>query len=328
LAGDISKILNIFNEVLEKGFDGHNFIAGLNSHFRDLLVSKDDITLKLLEATSAIRQRYQAQAKSCDTAFLIRSLETGSSCDLSYKNSKNQRLHVELSLLKLCTLNSRDQAGDEKKKPEQAALKNEAPVTPKTGIRSAESRAVINPAPGDGRKIIDDSSGRISGEKPEPESRSFSIKDIMADESLAYSDKKSRTEETGEQRHQGSKSGTELTADTFKGAWEQFINDIRPDGVRVTSMFKSVRTEVHPDKTITLHLSNAAQCDIFLKSYKLRLISFLERIFGPAVVNIEAVVDTAETEGIIYSDEQKYNHLVSRFPGLKDIRKAFNLDFE
>jgi DNA polymerase-3 subunit gamma/tau len=60
MAGDVSSVLLTFNEVLEKGFDGHNFISGLNSHLRDLLVSKDESTLRLLEATPAIKKRYFA----------------------------------------------------------------------------------------------------------------------------------------------------------------------------------------------------------------------------------------------------------------------------
>ena len=94
-------MLMTFNEILEKGFDGHNFIAGLNSHLRDLLVSKDESTLRLLEATPAVRQRYQKQAEKCPVSFLFSALEIGSSCDISYKSSKNPRLHAELSLIRL-----------------------------------------------------------------------------------------------------------------------------------------------------------------------------------------------------------------------------------
>ena len=65
LLGDVSSVLITFNEVLEKGFDGHNFISGLNSHLRDLLVSRDEATLNLLEATPAVKQRYLQQTGRC-----------------------------------------------------------------------------------------------------------------------------------------------------------------------------------------------------------------------------------------------------------------------
>ena len=115
LEGDITKILIIFNEVLEKGFDGHNFVAGLNSHLRDLLVSTDEITIGLLEATPSVKQRYRNQASKSPVRFLISALEAGSACDLAYKSSKNQRLHVELFLIKICRLNGELIADSEKK---------------------------------------------------------------------------------------------------------------------------------------------------------------------------------------------------------------------
>ena len=102
LCGDVSSVLMTFNEILEKGFDGHNFVSGLNSHFRDLLVSRDEITMRLLEATPSIKQRYLRQTKICSEDFLFKALEAGSNCDISYKASKNARLHVELFLIKLC----------------------------------------------------------------------------------------------------------------------------------------------------------------------------------------------------------------------------------
>ena len=93
-------------------------------------------------------------------------------------------------------------------------------------------------------------------------------------------------------------------------------------------MFKSIRPEVLGDNSIILHLSNAAQCDLFVQNYKQRMIVFIERRFSNNAPDIKAIVDQTESEGIIYSDEQKYNYLVSRYPTLKEIRKSFNLDFE
>jgi DNA polymerase-3 subunit gamma/tau len=94
----------LFNEILDKGFDGHNFIAGLSSHFRDLLVCKDPVTLSLLEVGADIRQRYREQAERCSAGLLFEALNICSSCDINYKINKNQRLHVELALLRLSNI--------------------------------------------------------------------------------------------------------------------------------------------------------------------------------------------------------------------------------
>jgi DNA polymerase-3 subunit gamma/tau len=105
-----------FNEILQKGFDGHNFVSGLSSHLRDLLVCKDEVTMRLLEATPAIKQRYLHQTKACPEEFIFKALEHGSNCDVSYKTSKNPRLHVELFLIQLCQLTGNASEETEKKK--------------------------------------------------------------------------------------------------------------------------------------------------------------------------------------------------------------------
>ena len=89
----------LLNEILRKGFDAHHFITGLASHFRDLLVSKDPITLPLLEVGASIRDRYQQQAQKCDQKFLYRAMKLCNDCDLNYRTSKNKRLLVELTLI-------------------------------------------------------------------------------------------------------------------------------------------------------------------------------------------------------------------------------------
>ena len=115
LMGDVSSVLLTFNEVLEKGFDGHNFISGLNSHLRDLLVSKDESTITSSGSYPGVRQRYLQQSVRCPVDFLFRALEMGNNCDLAYKSSKNPRLHVELSLIGLCRLNGDNSEEKEKK---------------------------------------------------------------------------------------------------------------------------------------------------------------------------------------------------------------------
>ncbi len=90
-----------FNEILNKGFDGHHFITGLSGHFRDLLVCKNIKTIELLEVGASIKERYKAQSQKIDTIFLLKALKINNEADLSYKASKNKRLQVELALLKL-----------------------------------------------------------------------------------------------------------------------------------------------------------------------------------------------------------------------------------
>ena len=104
LANKVSDALLLFNDVLNKGFDGSHFITGLSSHFRDLLVGKDPVTLPLLEVGASIRQRYQEQAQKCPLPFLYKAMKLCNDCDLNYRISKNKRLLVELTLIQVAQL--------------------------------------------------------------------------------------------------------------------------------------------------------------------------------------------------------------------------------
>ena len=104
LENKVSDALLLFNDILNKGFDGSHFITGLSSHFRDLLVGKFRVTLPLLEVGASIRQRYQEQAQKCPLPFLYRAMKLCNECDLNYRISKNKRLLVELTLIQVAQL--------------------------------------------------------------------------------------------------------------------------------------------------------------------------------------------------------------------------------
>jgi DNA polymerase-3 subunit gamma/tau len=104
IENNIPKVLVAYNAILTKGFDGHHFIMGLASHFRDLLVCKNEETIVLLEVGEQVKAMYLEQSRKTENSFLIEGIELANSCDLKYKNSRNQRLLVELCLLQLASL--------------------------------------------------------------------------------------------------------------------------------------------------------------------------------------------------------------------------------
>lgn len=101
LAGDVPSVLLTFNEILEKGFDGQTIIGGLAEHFRNLLVSRDAVTLPLLEVAPNVSQHYHEQAKRCPAPFLFKALRLCNTCDLNYRNSRNKRLLAEITLIEV-----------------------------------------------------------------------------------------------------------------------------------------------------------------------------------------------------------------------------------
>ncbi len=322
LSGNVSKVLLTFSEILEKGFDGHNFIAGLNSHLRDLLVSRDEVTLRLLEATPSLKQRYLLQSGKSPVDFLYKALEIGSNCDLAYKSSKNQRLHVELSLIKLCLILP-ELTGDSEKKKDREILSQkkdeEIPLPSKSEIIREPEEAKPD-------------TGHINYTRPEIKpatgtdgsSKSISIKELISDNEAAYTKPPDTSADPQPEVFTGTREA--FSPEAFHAAWAGFTDQLKGEGTRIISMFKSIKPEVGNDQVIRIHLSNATQKDTFVLNYKHRLTGYLETKLDMAGVEIETVVDLSETNEILYSDEQKYNYLVSKYPALKEIKKSLNLD--
>jgi DNA polymerase-3 subunit gamma/tau len=333
LLNDVSTALLIFNEVLEKGFDGQNFISGLNSHLRDLLVSKDEVTLRLLETTPALKQRYAAQSARASVDFLFNALGTGNECDLNYKNTKNPRLSVELALIKMCRSGN---GTAEKKKPEQSledfapapAVKNETAQVKIETIQQSDNQIITNNAD---RNASSTRNLDIKNEHPvdhqpviSKPAKSFSIKDLLAGEEKP----KSSTDPEKKEKVPETKNRSALTPAGFTDAWTEFTARLDGEGPRIVSMFKTMKPEFENENTVKIHLENAAQKDIFILNYKQRLINFLERKFVLNDFDIETIVDFSESNDILYTDDQKSSFLLNKYPVLREMKKTFNLDIQ
>lgn len=104
LQGQGGDILLLIDEIVHKGFEGSDFITGFGEHLRNLLVSRDAATVKLLEVSDDIREKYLSQSRSCPEEFLLQALEINGRTDVQYKGSSNKRLTLELSLLQTAGL--------------------------------------------------------------------------------------------------------------------------------------------------------------------------------------------------------------------------------
>ena len=107
----VSEIMVLLNKIINKGFDGGLLIQGLAKHVRNVLMAKDSETLPLLEVSDQQRERYQAQAKTCETRFLYQALKLMNQCDINYRQSSNKRLLVELTLIEIAQITQPDDEG-------------------------------------------------------------------------------------------------------------------------------------------------------------------------------------------------------------------------
>ena len=150
LAGSVVDCLLVLNDILKRGFEGQYVISGITSHFRDLLVCKDPVTAKLFEVGASIREKYVVTAKQCSNAFLYKAIEMANDCDLNYRMSKNKRLLLELTLIKLCQLseNPEDPKNEAEKKNELKPVTPSEKVYPKTKTQPVQTpRTVSEPKP-------------------------------------------------------------------------------------------------------------------------------------------------------------------------------------
>lgn len=137
LSENVQEVIRLFDQVLQRGFEGDQFMNGLSSHFRDLLMAKDPVTLYLLDVGEDLKKRYADQAKIVPESFILTAIEISNECDLNYKNAKNRRLHVELALIKMTFIQRAYQL--EEKKNNIPELENKTPSSDQSSIRTLDS---------------------------------------------------------------------------------------------------------------------------------------------------------------------------------------------
>ena len=355
LGGDVSSALLIFDEVLDKGFDGHNFINGLSSHFRDLLVCRDEATLGLLEAGETTRKRYGAQSKSCSPELLINSLALTNHCDLSFRASKNQRLHVELCLVQLCGQNTAEKKNSEP--GSSRPLKGEEPGKPGQGQRDPAPQKQQEPGkPGQGQH---DPLHSPSGQKERAENKpdepaavpgppapgqngnsagasfnapgtgnTFSIKNALRGISPKQAENLEETVENGDDDEfpPMSEEGGEFTEKELTEQWRKFANQIRDDQPRLCNTLLANKPEIVSQAGIRFEVTNPLQEEA-LNKIRPELLSHLKRELN-ASLELEICINETIRENRLYLPEEKYEHMLKKNPELAKLRQRFNLDFE
>ena len=154
----VSDLMLLLNSIIEKGFDGGNVVTGLASHIRNVLMSKDESTLKLLETSKEQTEKFKAQAQKCPTRFLYQALKVLNQCDVCYKQSSNKRLLVELTLIEVAQLTQPDDGVSAGRGPKRLKIlfkrlidsHNQAAAQVAAGERPLVRKAKAAAAEGDG----------------------------------------------------------------------------------------------------------------------------------------------------------------------------------
>ena len=321
LANKIPEVLNAFNVVLGKGFEGHHFINGLASHFRDLLVAKDKVTLELLEVGDNAKKKYLIQATAASIPFLMQAIQKANDCDLSYRASKNQRLLVELSLMQIASITF----DGEKKKSANYIIpatffQSLSPTKKKIAkILVTKTETVKTPA----TAIV---------EKPKPALERPVLKNLgrLAKEPSKYSlkgfNKQKDTKKTAVQENFDNHPKDPFTEKKLQELWKSYVELLNKKGERsIASIIGTDIPTLGEGFQISFTVPNKLMQDQFKKG-RPKLMNFLREKLNNYGIAIVVLLNEAVEKKFAYTPDEKYKKLKEKNPLLEKLRQAFELD--
>ena len=322
LENKIPDVLNNFNEILSKGFEGHHFISGLASHFRDLLVAKDKATINLLEVGDNAKKKYLNQSSKASISFLIQSIEKANQCELNYKISKNQRLLVELTLMQIASITF----DGEKKKPSNYIIPatfftSISPPLKKEIIPDVKAKDDLKTPP----KVVDKEPLALSTLISKPpilknikrRSNSLSLKSIHHQKDI----KKTTTEINYDDYPRKPFTESELQT-----AWKDFQKFLIKKGEKsIASILATDIPTLQENFHIQFILPNKLMEDQ-LKQVKPKLIKFIRESLNNYGISLNIVVNETIEKKFAYTPQEKYNKLLEKNAFLKDLKDTFQLD--
>ncbi|PDH45552.1 MAG: DNA polymerase III subunit gamma/tau [Bacteroidetes bacterium MED-G21] len=330
LKQDIPASLITFNEILQKGFDGHNFINGLAEHLRNVLVCKNPQTVELLEVGDTIKTKYVEQSQNCDQDFILRALEICNECDVQYKSSRNQRLLIELGLMQICSLSSEGVL--KKKRRKSFILTHTAFNTPITKfdktIETPTVKAQINKShtqipkvaeiPKVQKAILKKANPDIINKIKKGSLSGFSINQFLNTKE-GEKEEKEITIATGESR-------SDFDQEQLNPLWLEYAKIIETKGkISLFRLFSEQFPKI--DNNFLLHFpveSQALAED--LQTEKPELLTFLRKSLNNYGINIDFPVIAVEESKILYTPQDKLKHMLEKHPKLMYMKKHLDLD--
>lgn len=355
-----AETLLILNEILSNGFDGYHFITGLANHFRNLLVGKDASTLKLLEVSEGIRKKYEQQAQQVSASFLLSALNLANQCDLNYKLSKNQRLQVELALLKMCHINAAfnlvKEASNLSRPEEPVKKKADSVVLPpqpkeQVLVPEAEQKIAEKPIPAEPEKTAEpeaiepkpiekptekaeENHSPKATEKPVEKSTLF-IPNLNATStsvkipSLKDLDKNSIQQTAEDDPYLKGTDFEDFDQETFLNYWKEYAVKAKAENKSMTlhTVFNNQKPVMLRPYVFELVLENKTQENVF-KEDKPIILNFLRSKLKN--FNIEIQTRTEEQSGLRkpYTPLEKFQFMAAKNPELAELRKRFNLEID
>jgi len=324
LQENTSDTLLTLDEILSKGFDSHNFINGLSEHLRTLLVGKDPDTIQLMEVSDSVKQRYLQQCQQTSMSFLLTALNICNQCDLSYKNSKTPRLHVEIALMKMAHLPSAVQLAAEQVKKKTFST---------SGIIKDEGRGPKDQGPGtkdEGPGTKDEGPGtRDEGPGSSAESQALSATPKKTGKLPSIKELKSQVSEVlvAESSPETSKPKRAEPFDKkdLLRYWQEFAENRRKEGKQQEILILSQDPVIVDELTVQIKLNSSVQLDT-VDRLKSDLLPFLRDKLKNDGLRLEAELEMDESKRVMYTPSEKFKYLAEKHPALKVLQERLGLD--
>ncbi|NVM66486.1 DNA polymerase-3 subunit gamma/tau [Mucilaginibacter sp. SG538B] len=339
LKEDTAKVLLFFDEILSRGFDGAHFIAGLSEHFRNLLVGKDQSTLKLLEVSEGIKTKYLQQSQQASVSFLLSAMNIANQCDISYKLSKNQRLQVELALLKMCHLPSvfnlattpltvtSATDGGLKKKPDTST------VTPADGAQASPAVSIVSeaaPVYSAPPKEVVTPSVQVKETITSPAEKPKIVMPLRSTLTPSLTGEVKTQEELLEEEdpYLKGEDKEDFTMDAFLQCWSDFAAFAKKEGKKtLLTVLTAGAPRMLKPYVFEVIVGNMVQENIF-RDEKPVMLNYLRSTLKNFTIEVNARVDEQKVVRKPYTAPEKFQHMAARNPQLLELKSRFNLDFD
>lgn len=313
LKADVYSALLLFDEILANGFDGHLFINGLGEHFRNLLVAKNPATAILLEKGGALNEKYIAQASAYTEPLLFKGLSIISQCDISYKMAVNQRLLVEVTLVKLTNLliAAESQAIAPVKKAE-APVAKQASAAPPPAQKVAEPKPVRTDHPG----------GQENPPKPASKPNFTSFTKILNENPAA--NQASEKQEADEPE-----KSEPLPEGLLVNAWKDYTQSIKEKKISLYSILINTTVKVIADKPSTFEvIVDSSFHQQAIEEDKEVMLHFLKERLQLKKLNLVFTISKTETQKKPYTAQEKYAHMKSKNPDIDKLVDQLGLGLD
>ena len=303
----------LLNEILEKGFDGQNIITGLANHFRDLLVCKDEATLVLFEVGASMRARYMTTANQCSDKSLFKAIELSNQCDLNYRNSRNKRLLLELTLIQLCQqIISPDEEGDKKK----TLIAPINPTKEKSKLQSTNSTSVNTSA-----VTTSYTPPVIMARSTESEPAKISP---MRTTSLKELTKEKENKNNSPLTSQTSDTNSDFSQDDLIKHWTEYANSLTAEKIHLKNTLISCKPELKENFTFEVSIYNPSQKDEIISS-STDILGYLSSKLNNSQIKMDIHIVEKDETVMIYTSSEKYDYLSKKNPNLEKLKEHFNL---